>query len=85
MSPTKIEFNPLFLMRLVHLMRQNRVAEAIEAGSDEIQAALDAYATGEDDQGDGTGIVMVPTPERMLALYPERPRDELNSPKGPRQ
>lgn len=84
MSPTKIKFNPLFLMRLVHLMRQNRIIEAIEAGSDEIQAALDAHASGEGDQGDGTGIVVVPTPARMLALYPEPPRDEFNSPKGPR-
>jgi hypothetical protein len=84
MNPTKIEFNPLFLMRLIHLMRQGNVAKAIELGSDEIEAALDAYATGEADQGDGSGIVVVPTPQRMLTLFPKPPTDEFNSPKGPR-
>jgi hypothetical protein len=84
MTPTKIVFNDLFLMRLVDLMRQGRFAEAIEQGASEIQAALDAYEAGDDDQGDEGGIVIVPTPERMLTLYPEPPRDELNSPKGPR-
>jgi hypothetical protein len=84
MTPTKIEFNPLFLMRLIHLMRKNRIAEAIELGSDEIQAALDAYETGDDDQSDSGGIVVVPTPARMLAFYSEPPRDEFNPSKGPR-
>ncbi len=85
MTPTKIVFNDLFLMRLVDLMRQGRFAEAIEQGASEIQAALDAYETGDDDQGDEGGIVIVPTPRRLLALRLDEPTTkDSNLPKGPR-
>jgi hypothetical protein len=80
-----IALNPLFVMRLVHLMRRGRIGEAIELGGSEVQAALDAYEAGDDDQGDEGGIVIVPTPARLLALSLNEPTTkDTYQPKGPR-
>lgn len=84
-KPLRIVFFPLFLIRLIQMIRYGELEKAIEMAGREIRLARDRAelecAEGSD-QGGADGVIMVPSPSRAYELgYTETPPDS-NEVKG---
>jgi hypothetical protein len=82
MTATRIQLHPLFLMKLVHMIRIGRIKEAIALGGNEVRIALERAQENEGDQDQEGGIIVVPSPERLSALDLAHTSDDLSQTKG---
>jgi hypothetical protein len=82
MTATRIHLHPLFLMKLVHMIRHGQIREAIALGGTEVRIALQAAQKNEGDGDEDGGIVIVPSPTRLGAFHLATTSDDLSQTKG---